>query len=96
MPGLGPARRARLLRHFGSLRALRGASLEDLRGLAWLPDAVAGAVYAHLHSPAAPGTEYPLPVTPLAPALGQDGRGPPRPRCGGGRDGAPALRTGET
>jgi len=50
--GLGPARRTRLLRHFGTLRVLRAASLEDLEALAWLPDSVAGAVYAHLHSPA--------------------------------------------
>jgi excinuclease ABC subunit C len=52
VPGLGPARRTRLVREFGSLRAVRAASLEDLRGLAWLPDTVAVAVHAHLHSPA--------------------------------------------
>jgi len=50
VPGLGPARRTRLLREFGSLRAVRAASLEDLRALAWLPDTVAAAVHAHLHS----------------------------------------------
>jgi excinuclease ABC subunit C len=75
VPGLGPARRTRLLREFGSLRALRLASLEDLRGLAWLPDAVAVAVHAHLHS-LPPRAPIPGSVTPLAPGLGQDGRGP--------------------
>jgi excinuclease ABC subunit C len=54
--GLGPARRTRLLRHFGTLKALREASIEDLRALPWLPDAVAEAVHAHLH-PLAPGPE---------------------------------------
>jgi excinuclease ABC subunit C len=75
VPGLGPARRTRLLREFGSLRALRAASLEELCALAWLPDAVAGAVYAHLHTlPPRPGV--PGSVTPVGPGLRQDGRRP--------------------
>jgi excinuclease ABC subunit C len=72
VPGLGPTRRTRLLRHFGSLRALRAASLDELRALGWLPDAVAVAVHAHLHSPPA-RTPKPASVTVLAPGLGQDG-----------------------
>jgi excinuclease ABC subunit C len=52
--GLGPGRRTRLLRHYGSLKALRAATLEDLVALPWLPEAVAGAVYGHLHTVAAP------------------------------------------
>ena len=51
--GLGKARRARLIVEFGSLRALRAASAEDLKGVTWLPDDVAGAVHAKLH-PEAP------------------------------------------
>ncbi len=47
--GLGPARRARLLREMGSVHALRQASYEDLESLGWLPERVAGAVYEHLH-----------------------------------------------
>ena len=74
VPGLGPARRTRLLRHFGSLKALRTASLEDLQALPWLPSAVAGAVYAHLHV-VAPRPRIPGSVTTLVPALGQDGSG---------------------
>ena len=35
----------------GGVKALRDASLDDLRGLPWLPDAVAVAVYEKLHSP---------------------------------------------
>jgi excinuclease ABC subunit C len=73
VPGLGPARRTRLLRHFGSLRALRAASLDELRALPWLPDAVALSVHAHLHAPPTRARK-PAPVTRLAPGLGQDGR----------------------
>jgi excinuclease ABC subunit C len=51
VPGLGEARRKRLVREMGSLRAVRQASREDLVALGWLPDAVAGALYAHLHPP---------------------------------------------
>jgi excinuclease ABC subunit C len=49
IPGLGPSRRARLLKETGGMRALRSASVEDLRRLSWLPDAVAEATYAGLH-----------------------------------------------
>src|SRR5271166_330202 len=51
-PGLGPARRGRLLKEMGGVRALRAASLDELRALTWLPDAVAEAVFAALHGPA--------------------------------------------
>ncbi len=50
VPGLGPARRARLLRELGSVRAARAASLAELVALPWLPEAVARAVYDHLHT----------------------------------------------
>jgi len=54
VPGLGPGRRTRLLRHYGSLRALRQAPVEDLLVLPWLPDAVGRAVFARLHDPVPP------------------------------------------
>ncbi|MGD9753354.1 MAG: excinuclease ABC subunit UvrC [Acidimicrobiia bacterium] len=44
--GLGPTRRKRLVRELGGTKAVRTASLEDLKALSWLPDAVAEAVYA--------------------------------------------------
>jgi excinuclease ABC subunit C len=47
--GVGPARRRRILEYFGSLDALREASLDDLRGLDWLPSDVAAEVYRRLH-----------------------------------------------
>jgi len=47
---LGPARRRRLVSELGGVKAVQAASLDDLLGLAWLPDAVAHAVYEHLHA----------------------------------------------
>jgi excinuclease ABC subunit C len=47
--GLGPSRRARLLKQFGSVKRLRALSEEELREIPWLPDTVARATYAHLH-----------------------------------------------
>jgi excinuclease ABC subunit C len=52
--GLGPARRERLLGAFGSLDALRQATLDDLEALAWLPVDVARRLYDHLQAPALP------------------------------------------
>ncbi len=49
VPGLGPARRKRLVRELGSVKAVRAASREDLAALEWLPDRVADALYEHLH-----------------------------------------------
>jgi excinuclease ABC subunit C len=45
IPGLGPARRARLVKELGGVNAVRAAPLEQLVALPWLPDAVALAVY---------------------------------------------------
>jgi excinuclease ABC subunit C len=53
VPGLGPARRKRLLRELGGVRAVRGASLAELTELGWLPDAVATVLYDRLHGPGA-------------------------------------------
>ncbi len=49
IPGLGPTRRARLVKELGGMRALRAATPEQLRALPWLPDRVADAVDARLH-----------------------------------------------
>jgi excinuclease ABC subunit C len=48
--GLGPARRRRLISEMGGVRAVQAASIDYLVGLGWLPDAVAHAVYEHLHA----------------------------------------------
>ena len=45
IPGLGPARKARLVKELGGVNAVRAASLEELQALSWLPDNVGLAVY---------------------------------------------------
>jgi len=49
VPGLGPTRKKRLLRELGGVGAVKRASLDELRALSWLPDAVADAVFAKIH-----------------------------------------------
>ena len=48
--GLGPARKARLLKEFGTVKAVKAASEDDLIALSWLPNAVARNVWNQLHS----------------------------------------------
>ncbi len=52
--GLGPKRRDRLMLEMGSLENLRGATVEELRALRWLPDDVAQNIYDRLRAPLAP------------------------------------------
>ena len=47
--GLGPVRRARLLKEHGSVKRLRELAEDDLVAIPWLPEKVARAVYAQLH-----------------------------------------------
>lgn len=47
--GLGPVRQKRLVKEIGGVAALKRVSLETLRELTWLPDAVADAVHTKLH-----------------------------------------------
>lgn len=47
IPGIGPKRRAALLRAFGSVRAIRAASVEELAAVAGMTTAAAAAVRAH-------------------------------------------------
>jgi excinuclease ABC subunit C len=50
--GLGPSRRARLLEHFGTIEAVRGANLEELTSLEWLPTTIAMRLHDQLHAEA--------------------------------------------
>ncbi|WP_448581167.1 excinuclease ABC subunit UvrC [Thermaurantiacus sp.] len=54
VPGVGPARKKALLMHFGTTRAVKGASLEDLLNAPGINRATAQAVWAHFH-PTNPG-----------------------------------------
>ncbi len=49
IPGLGPARRARLVKEMGGVNAVKAASLEELLSRSWLPDDVGLALYDGLH-----------------------------------------------
>ena len=46
IPGIGPSRRKALLKHFGSVDKIRGASIEELKAV--VPENTANAIKAHL------------------------------------------------
>jgi excinuclease ABC subunit C len=62
IPGLGPGRRTRLVKEFGSVKKIRGLTEEELVAIRWLPEAVGRRVYERLHSPS-PAPRSPTPVT---------------------------------
>src|SRR5204863_9174430 len=49
LPGVGPARRRALLRHFGSAERFLEASQEELEGVPGMPAKTARDIYAQLH-----------------------------------------------
>jgi excinuclease ABC subunit C len=49
IPGIGPRRRANLLRHFGGLAGLRAAGVEEIARVEGVNAALAGRIYAALH-----------------------------------------------
>lgn len=49
LPGIGPARKRALLKHFGSPESVLGASREDLENVPGFPQKVARDLYAHLN-----------------------------------------------
>ena len=57
LPGVGPARKAALLRHFKTLRAIREADVAAVSEI--VPRTVAETIYAHYHPkpPTAPRNE---------------------------------------
>jgi excinuclease ABC subunit C len=50
VPGIGPARKKALLMHFGTSRAVRGATIEDLEKAPGISRAMAEAIHGHFHS----------------------------------------------
>jgi excinuclease ABC subunit C len=67
VPGLGQARRATLLRHFGSVRKLTAASAEDIAELPGFGQRTAAAVYAALHQQDQPDNSKKQDNTPASP-----------------------------
>jgi excinuclease ABC subunit C len=57
IPGIGPRRRASLLRHFGGLPGLKAAGVEDIARVEGINAALAGRIYATLHGLPAPGPD---------------------------------------
>jgi excinuclease ABC subunit C len=49
IPGLGEARKKRLVKELGGVNAVKQATFEDLDALSWLPSTVAKAVHDKLH-----------------------------------------------
>lgn len=49
--GIGPARKAKLMRCFGSIQGIREASLMELMEVAGLPERQAEAIYNYFHTP---------------------------------------------
>ena len=49
IPGLGEARKKKLIAHFGTVAAVKKASLDNLLSLGWLPEPVARDVFKHIH-----------------------------------------------
>jgi excinuclease ABC subunit C len=52
VPGIGPARKKALLMHFGTARAVKAASLEDLQKAPGVSEAVAQQIYDYFHAAA--------------------------------------------
>jgi excinuclease ABC subunit C len=49
LPGVGPARKKRILEHFGTPEAFTNASLRELEAVPGLPERVARDIHARLH-----------------------------------------------
>jgi excinuclease ABC subunit C len=58
IPGLGEARREKLVKSLGGVKAVKAADLDTLKSLSFLPDAVAEAIHARFHGDA-PSPEPP-------------------------------------
>ena len=57
IPGLGAVRRKKLLKHFGSVKKVREASLDEIGSVPGIPTTVAAAIHDVLHAPAEPKTQ---------------------------------------
>ncbi|RDZ28321.1 excinuclease ABC subunit UvrC [Lysobacter silvisoli] len=66
IPGIGPRRRASLLRHFGGLGGLKAAGVEEISRVEGVNAALAERIYATLHGLDAPDAGAPAKATPKA------------------------------
>ena len=57
--GIGPRRRASLLKHFGGLAGLKNAGVEEIARVEGVSSALAGRIYASLHGLEAPASPSP-------------------------------------
>jgi excinuclease ABC subunit C len=57
LPGVGPARKAAILRHFGSPERFLAATRDELSAVPGVPAKVARDIYDHLHKTAGPSPE---------------------------------------
>jgi len=84
VPGLGPAKRAALLKHFGSVKKLRQAGLEDLTAVKGVGPRLAQAVLDTLHDDAGSPDAG---TSPQASAPAQDKAGEQAPQQAPAREG---------
>jgi excinuclease ABC subunit C len=49
IPGIGPRRRANLLKHFGGMAGLKAAGEAEIARVEGINDALAARIYANLH-----------------------------------------------
>ncbi|MEG3788609.1 excinuclease ABC subunit UvrC [Lysobacter sp. CCNWLW3] len=66
IPGIGPRRRASLLRHFGGLGGLKAAGVEEISRVEGVNAALAERIYATLHGLEAPDPGAPAKANPKA------------------------------
>jgi excinuclease ABC subunit C len=72
IPGLGPARRKALLKHFGSLKKIRQATLEELRQAPGLPGPLAEKLYQVLQDSNPPESGHRLAIDRPQPVEGTE------------------------
>lgn len=68
LPGVGKKRATALLKHFGSLKAVKEASLEDLKAMPGLPGPTAKRVWSAYHDDVEELQPMEMPAEPAAPA----------------------------
>jgi len=102
VPGLGPARRATLLRHFGSVRRIGGATVAEIASLPGIGPRLAESVLAALRPGAAgqggaasAGSEASAPGGSGAASAASEGDGASETGLASGAGAAKALTTGE-